>query len=294
MRARAPAIAGSLLLCALALCGCATAPAQLPYGGAETSPTPDSDGFSNAFVDAQTPCQSRVITARVRIRGTLRRRTINTALWVSVEAETARLRLDPADTTSPPFHLLASSSYASVQRDEATLVLPAKRWVVRSRSRELVELVLGIPLSGLDLQRVLTGCPAFTGGTLRFERFDPLTVKFAVEDTTLIEVFMRRHNIGSSWTTFAIVTGVPGRSIRWRTDPGKRSGSVLESVRLMSLEWNGTAGRLFDLTFSLDRIQTPATAPDIFTLPIPDGASDFEIAAVGLNVPVPLLADHTW
>jgi hypothetical protein len=62
----------------------------------------------------------------------------------------------------------------------------------------------------------------------------------------------------------------------------------------MSLEWNGTAGRLFDLTFSLDRIQTPATAPDIFTLRIPNGASDFEIEAVGLNVPVPLLADHTW
>jgi hypothetical protein len=293
------AIAASLLLCALY--GCATAPPQLPYGGYDASqsrwPGPprqdplNSDTLGQAFVDAVRPCQSPIVTARAHVRGTQNRRRIDSSFWVGVDAGTGRLRLKSVDAGKRGFGLLARYSYGSERKDDdATLVIPSKAWVVRSKSRELVELLLGVPLSALDMQSLLMGCPA-ASGTLRLEVFDDRTIKMVTGDDTALEAFMRRRSVASPWTVFATVGGVPGRPIRWRADPGRRSGGVLESVRLTSLEWNGTAGRLFDLTFSLDRIQTPATAPDMFTLLIPDSAADLPVDAVALNVSVPLLAD---
>ena len=288
------AIAASLLLGALAVCGCASAPPRLPYGGVDTSETPDAGSFGDSWVDAQRPCQSPIMTARAHVRGTLERRRIDRALWVGVDLGTGRMRLESMDTGSPRFAMLASSSLGSDRKDEATLVLPARRWVVRSRSREVVELVLGVPLSALDMLNVLTGCSINNGGSLRFERFDAGSIKMVVGDDPVFEVFMRRRRIASPWAVFAIVARVPGRPIRWRADPGERSHGVLESVRLTSVEWNGTTGRLFDLTFSLDYVQTPAPATEMFTLPLPEAAETIPIDVVRLNLSpssLPLLAD---
>jgi hypothetical protein len=300
MQPHAQAIAASLLLCGV-VCGCATAPMQLPYGGYNSSETRwlgpprqellNSDTLGQAFVDASLPCQPPIVTARAHVRGTHGRRLIDSSLWVGVDAGTGRLRLESVDGGKRRFGLLARySSGSDRDDDDATLVLQSRSWVLRARSRELIELLLGVPLSALDIQSLLMGCPVGSG-TLRYDVFDDRTIKMVIGDDTVLEAFMRRRSVASPWTVFATVGGVPGRPIRWRADPGRRSGGVLESVRLTSLEWNGTTGRLFDLTFSLDRIQTPATAPDTFSLPIPDSAEEFPVDAVGLNVSVPLLAD---
>ena len=98
------------------------------------------------------------------------------------------------------------------------------------------------PCQPLDLLTVLTGCPIGRGGDLRFERFDSDAMKMITTGDTVVEVFMRRRGSGSPWTVFATVASMPSRPIRWRADPGERSGGVLESVRLTSLEWNGEGG----------------------------------------------------
>jgi hypothetical protein len=283
-------IAALLVVGALAVCRCASAPPRLPYGGVDTMQIPGSDKLREAWVDSQRQCHSPIFKggARALVRGTLERRRIDTSFWIGMDG--TRLRLEPPDTATPRFGLLASYSYGSDRKDEATLVLPASGLVVRSRSRELVELVLGVPLSALDMQSVLTGCLINNGGSLQFERFDAGTMKMVAGNDPLVEVFMRRRSIGSPWAVFAIVTGVPGRPIRWRADP-ERSHGVLESVRLTSVEWNGTAGRLFDLTFSLDYVQTPAPAADMFTLSLPESATFVPIDAIRLNHSLPLLAD---
>src|SRR5688572_10253238 len=94
------AVAASLLLCALAVFGCATTPPHLPYGGEDTSQKPDSDSLAELFVDAQRPCQMQtpIVTARALVRGTLERRRINASFWVGVDAGTGRLRLESLDT----------------------------------------------------------------------------------------------------------------------------------------------------------------------------------------------------
>ena len=134
----------------------------------------------------------------------------------------------------------------------------AGRWVVRDHSRELIELVLGLPLSASELLSVLTGCPVITGD-LKIKRFDDATGKIVASSSdATIEVFIRRDSLASPWETFAMTGSVPGRPIRWRADPGERTHGVLESVRLTSLEWSTKTGRRFDLSVSFDRVQTPA------------------------------------
>jgi hypothetical protein len=288
-------VAPLLLLSALAVCGCATAPTRLPQGGNVVTQSPEFDVFARAWGDAQMPCMSTpTLTARARVRGTVERRRIDELVWVGVDlsenAGLGRVRLEPVDDNPSHFALVAIYSFGD-RKDEATLVLPNGRRVVRSRSRELVELVLGAPLSALDLLTVLTGCPIGRGGDLRFERFDSDAMKMITTGDTVVEVFMRRRGSGSPWTVFATVASMPSRPIRWRADPGERSGGVLESVRLTSLEWNGEAGRRFDLMFSLDHVQTPAPSAEMFTLPLPESAEFVAIDAVRSNLSLPLLAD---
>jgi hypothetical protein len=243
--------------------------------------------------DAQRQCPSPIFGGRAKalVRGSLARKRIDRSFWVGVDAATGTLRLESPDTGTPRFGLVATFSYGSDPKDEATLVLPAKDLATRSQSRELIELLLGIPLSALDMQSVLAGCPINGGGSLKFERFDAGTMKMVVEGDTMLEVFMRRRSIHSPWAVFAIVGAVPGRPIRWRADPGERSHGVLESVRLTSVEWNGTAGRLFDLTFSLDYTETHVPAAGMVTVPVTESAHFVPIDAIGLNYSLPLLAD---
>lgn len=289
-----------LLVAAVTVHGCATAaPPQLPYGGVDVSQSPESNVLTRAWVDSQMPCyptpigvepaERPLLTARARVRGRLERRRIDALLWVGVDWS-GRVRLESAGNDRSHFALLATNSFGPERKDEATLVLPGGRRVVRSRSREIIELALGVPLSAVDLQNVLTGCPR-TPGQLKFESFDVDAMKIVTTGDTVLEVFMRRDGNGSPWTLWATVGAVPDRPIRWRADPGERVRGVLESVRLTSLEWNGEAGRRFDLTFSFDRIQTPAPALDVFALPLSASPEFVAIDAVRLNRSRPLLAD---
>jgi len=126
------------------------------------------------------------------------------------------------------------------------------------------------------------------------ERFGADELKMVTTGDSVVEVFMRRPANSSPWTVWATVGTVPDRPIRWRADPGERSRGVLESVRLTSLEWTGEARRRFDLTFSFDRMQTPAPATDSFSLPLPESPEFVPIDAVArarLNPSRPLLAD---
>jgi hypothetical protein len=288
-------VASLLLVSALTICACATAPTRLPHGGNELSQSAEIDNFSRAFGDAQMPCKSTpTLTARARVRGTVERRRIDSLLWLGVDmsgdAGIGRVRLEPVNNNPTHFALVATYSFAD-RKDEATLVLPGGRQVVRFRSRELVELVLGAPLSALDLLNVFSGCPLGRGGELRFERFDANTMKMITAGETVVEVFMRRPGSGSPWTVFATVASMPGRPIRWRADAGERSGGVLEWVRLTSLEWNGEAGRRFDVMFSLDHVQTPAPSAEMFSVSLPESAEVVAIDAARLNRSFPLLAD---
>jgi hypothetical protein len=281
-------VAMSLLAGAVIVAGCATeSRARLPFGG-EVSEPGDFRRLSQAWLDTQTPCQSPVLAAKVLVRGTVAKRRVNRQLSFVADIGTGRVRLESLDTAPGRFTMLASYSLGNNPKDEAALLLPDREWVVRSSSREVAEVALGVPLSAVDVQSVLTGCPV-TDGYQSFEEFDDGTLKQITRGNTLLEVFMRRDSATSTWKMFAMVGSAPDGRTRWRADPGRRFRGVLESVRLTSLDWNGQAGRLFDLTFLLDHTQTPASSAEMFTLPSPE-SENFPIDAVRLNLPVPLLA----
>jgi len=201
-----------------------------------------------------------------------------------------RVRLESMDTGPSRFAVLATYSFGS-KNDDATLLLSDGRWVVRSHSREMIEFVLGVPLSSLEFRSVLTGCPAIAGD-FKFERFDDATMKLVTESgNSTLETFMRRDAGLSPWSVFAVVGSIPGRPVRWRADRGERSHGVLKSVRLTSMELNGRPGRQFDLMVSFDRIQTPALGNDLLSLPVPESAETIAIDTVRSYLSVPLLAD---
>lgn len=285
------------LLCSLVV-GCATAPTRLPSGGLDVTGIPSFDTVAaQVFEDSQTACPA-IVTARALVRGRVDRRRIDASFWVGVDTllrpqGTAlhRVRMESIAPGPSGLALLATYSFASNTKDESTLLLSDGRWVTRSRSRDVIELVLGVPLSILDLRSVVTGCPVITGD-FKFERFDDSTMKLVAESGDgALEVFLRRGGIPSRWAVFAVVGSVPGRPFRWRVDAGDRSHGVLESIRLTSLEWNGRTGRQFDLTFLFDRIQTPPLGADLLSLPVPESAETIAVDTVRSYLSVPLLAD---
>ena len=137
--ARARRCCPLLLLSALAVCGCATAPSASPHGGNVVTQSPEFDVFARAWGDAQMPCMSTpTLTARARVRGTVERRRIDElgglAWSLSENAGLGRVRLEPVDDNPSHFALVAIYSFGD-RKDEATLVLPEGRRVVRSCSR---------------------------------------------------------------------------------------------------------------------------------------------------------------
>ena len=283
-----------LLVSALTFCGCATTPhplPPLPYGGLPVRQSEFGD-FARAWTDVQTPCLAiPFLTARARVRGTVESRRIDALMWVGV-GWPIRLRLESWNENRSRFTLMATSEFGSgsAPKDDATLGLPGRRRVVRAHSRELVELVMGVPLSALDLQSVLTGCPAATPA-LTFVQFDADVIKTISTSDEVMEVFMRRGGNGAPWAVMATVGSVPNRPIRWRADVGERSNGILQSVRLTSVEWTGEVGRRFDVTFSLDKIQTLLPTKEMLNVPLPESPEFIQIDDVRSTLSVPLLAD---
>ena len=284
-----------LVLCSLVVGGCATAPPRLPSSSHDVTGIPPFDAVAAELIaDFEKACPP-IVTARALVRGRVDRRRIDASFWFGMDTLIRpgfahRLRLESMDTGPSGLALLATYSLTPNTKDEATLLLSDERWVTRSRSRELIELVLGVPLSSLELRSVLTGCPAFTHGDSKMERFDDATIKLVEQSgDAVLDVFIRRDVILSRWAVFAVVGSVPGRPIRWRVDAGKRSHGVLESIRLTSLESNGRTGRQFDLTVSFDSIQTPPFGSDLLSLSIPASAETIAIDAARSHISTSLL-----
>jgi hypothetical protein len=199
------------------------------------------------------------------------------------------VRVESIDTGPSRFSLLASYTLGAEIKDEATLLLSDGRWVVRSDSRQLLELVLGVPLSAMELRGVLTGCPQLPSGDLKVEQFDPATIKVTIgSGRAAIELFLRRNHMLAPWELFAMSGTVPGRPVSWRADPGERSHGVLESVRLRSL-WNERTDKRFDLNVSFDRLQTPAGSAELLSLSIPESVETIAIDELRSHVSTPLV-----
>jgi hypothetical protein len=191
--------------------------------------------------------------------GTIRTRRISGRF--SFAAMVNGLRIESVGDTPRAFF------YTRNERQEAFLYREA--YSVLAKGDDLIELMLGLPLTPSDLQRVLTACPRI-GGSLEFHRFDDQWVKVRVTESPsnkTHDLYIRRNPDGLGWTQEVLVGQVVGRTTRWRAEFHREDSGQPSWVRLVSSEWNGTLGEAFDVRLSFRRVQVNAIlGPETFTI----------------------------
>jgi hypothetical protein len=218
IRAILPAIAAVLCI------SCASTAMRLP-GGPGIPGTGEEAGF--VYLDSsRRPCSLEPRTAEVTMGGTIRTRRIRGRF--SFAAMVNRLRIESVGDTPRAF------VYTRNERQEAFLYRQA--YSVLAKGDDLIELMLGLPLTPSDLQRVPTACPRI-GGSLEFNRFDDQWVKVRVTESpsdNAYDLYIRRNPDGLGWTQEVLVGQVVGRTTRWRAEFHREDSGQPSWVRLVT------------------------------------------------------------
>lgn len=195
-------------------------------------------------------------------------------------------RLESVQSSGLPLFVLTTSG------GEETLLLPRdNRIVQRERAGVLAEAVLGIPLTALELEGFLTGCPRING-SMETRTFGDAWVKLRIDDD---ELYYQRHRSADPWRLAVMIRTVPNRELRWRVEYRNRREGIPRTIRLASVEWTGQVGRSFDVELSLSQIQiNPSLGPDTFRVRVPPAVELTtleQLRRAGLLGPGPLLLD---
>jgi hypothetical protein len=258
-------------------------------GGATRTPTlPDGIGVedSKAVTDAYgqavlsvcalpTIEERTVMTAQGSVRGISSGQRIGGRLWIGIDVGSGSLRLESVQGAAFDFVFVANDAIKSdtdTSDVEATLVLPRGERVVRDSSRRLIEAVIGVPLTAQEFIWTFTGCPTW-GGSIFGRRFGDTWMKLWVGDVAPLELVVHRTDLGSPWALLTMVRNIDEGMLRWRTAFSDRVGGLARGMRIVSLDWNGEAGRAFDVQLSLNRIQVgPVLGSATFSVVPPSSA----------------------
>jgi len=194
-------------------------------------------------------CNLHPMTARLTMRGTVAGSRTRSAIWVG--AHVSGLRIEPADG-SRSFVLTSSDRPARV----ATLELSGRR-VESSDVHALVQLAIGLPLTGEELQGLLTTCPLRSGGspvTLRTGS-DALDLMLFDDPGDADVLHFSRRGEHDPWRLLAMTSNRSAPAFRWRTEFHAPVATVPKTFRLTSLDWKGEPGGELDVLVTVDRVQ---------------------------------------
>jgi outer membrane biogenesis lipoprotein LolB len=140
----------AVLLCAVALSGCAARVPPRPAGAEKPDP-----GAVDAFVTATRRCAGlKTMTGELRLSGRAGREKLRGTLHAGLAAPAA-LRVEAVAPFGQPVFILAGRD------NRATLLLPRDDRVLRDAPVEAVlERLTGLALNAADLRLILTGCLA--------------------------------------------------------------------------------------------------------------------------------------
>jgi hypothetical protein len=177
-----------------------------------------------------------VITAEVSVRGESNGHRVGGRLWVGTDLSTGSLRLESIQT--PPFFVFIANNAFKGQNDtsdvDGTLLLPRGNWVVqRETSRTLLQAIIGLPLSAQEFLWAFSGCPSWSG-SISGQRFGPTLMGVLVGDVLPVESFLRRKDVRSPWTLFAIGRNIAGRTLRWRAEFDNRLRGLFRTIRIVT------------------------------------------------------------
>jgi hypothetical protein len=286
----------AILVIGPSLVGAACAPMKMPDVGED-----EVNDLGSAYGEAvMVPCglpfgEGRpVMTAELSVQGAANGKRFRGRVWVGTDLSSGSLRLESVGVEPPLFVFIANHPPYKEQHDtsdvDGSLFLPHGNGVVRRESsRALVETILGLPLSASEFMAALIGCPRWSG-SLYARRFGDTFMKVVLGETLAVEMFVRRKDSRSPWTLVAMSRNVAGRTLRWRAEYGSRPNGLSRTVRIISQDWNGETGRVFDIRLSLSRIQIgPALGPETFSPAVPASAEAINLEGFRQQRPRPAL-----
>jgi hypothetical protein len=276
-----------LLAFSVAVGGVACTPRISLPTGAGVLQIDDQVGAAAYLEDGSRRCgDTQSVTAQVDFRGWVAGHAIRRRLWVGARFP-ALARIESIESSG------ASAFVFTADGDDAMLYLPGDGRVIQSeRAAVLAEVIVGIPLTSVDLEGLLTGCPR-TSGSFDVRMFGNRWMRVGVGDD---EFFYRRTDSNGPWLLTAMIRRIGDRALRWRVEYAGYREHFPRSIRLASVEWNGQVGRSFDLHLSLDRVQlNPRLSPAIFKVEMPSSTRPTtldELRRIGRLTSAPLAAER--
>ncbi len=216
------------------------------------------------------PFPNTAITADVAVRGTAKGDRVRGDFRARTDLLSGSLHLESIDAALPAFTFVARDAWKTSDDVIAALFLRGNQTVRSERSIDVIQALLGVPLTAGDLAWVISGCLARGRfeGSISARRFGEHLVQFSLERERPIEMWMRRTNERFGWTPFSLLTTVAGDIIRWRATFDDRVHGVPARVHVVSDDWHGIVGRTFDLQFSLTHVRLdPMFDPSAFADP---------------------------
>jgi hypothetical protein len=220
------------------------------------------------------------LTTQIVVRGSVHGHRVRFRLRAAT-AFPALARLEVVASPRPPLFTFTARG------DDATLLVPRDNRVAQhERASAVLDAVAGLPLNGVDLEGLLTGCPRISG-TYRAFQFGDTWLKFFVGEDD--EVYLQRNDPGGPWHLMVMIRRVSGQSLRWRAEFRDRRDGVPRTIRLTSLDWNGQSSDAFDIRLSLRRLEiNPLLGPEEFAVPVPRSAQPITLDELRRSDPLGL------
>jgi hypothetical protein len=216
-------------------------------------------------LDARQECADvAALTTQIVVRGSAHGHRLRFRLWAAT-AFPALARLEVVAPSRQPAFIFTTRG------DDATLLVPRDNRVVQhERASVVLEAVAGIPLNGVDIEGLLTGCPRISG-TYRAFQFGDTWLKFFIGEND--EVYLQRTDPSGPWHLVVMIHRVPGQALRWRAEFRDRRDGVPRSIRLTSMDLIGQPSDAFDIRLSLRQLEiNPLLGPAEFAVPVPQSA----------------------
>jgi hypothetical protein len=254
---------------ALAMVAAACAPrvtVSLPTGGGR----PDTRAVA-AYDALQVRCAAvRTWSAEIGVAGTVRGQRLRLRVLAATTAD-GGVRLEGVAPFGAPWFVLVATG------DDAVLLLPRESRVLRdATTAQVLDALVGLPLSGEDLHALLSGCGVSPGDAANGRAYDGGWL--AVD-------------VGSGRVLFFREAGAAARLDGARIGPlsvgyvPADPGATVGRLQLVDARGGDRGGVRLQLTFSQSEENTPLPA-GAFTLRVPDNARPLgldELRARGLG-----------
>jgi hypothetical protein len=187
------------------------------------------------FEGVMRHCVATTFNAQMLARGSVDGHPLSRRVSLSADRVSGSLRFESTESKQPLFTFIVKDVFRRHAEIGWTLFSLRGNSVVRGEdSREVIETILGLPLSAEELLWTMTGCSPNLTGQFIGQRFGPTLMKISVDDARPLDVELHKKNAAAPRTLYAMSRNIRGRTSEWRAEPDERVGGVHLRIRVAS------------------------------------------------------------